>query len=218
MSEPAVALTDYLLAILCAGLVVRTLGIRTGQATGRVWFLLLFTTVGLAAALGGTVHGFFPDPGMPGRDLLWRLTLLSLGGSALAGWMIAGHLLLAARGRRRLLTATGLLFLLYSAATLILSDAFILVIIFYTPAAVLMLIGFLVCRRRFPEQAGHSAGAWGIGVVLGASVLQASRIGLHPEWFNHNAVYHVLQCVAMLLLYQAMSSDRMPRSGGEQEC
>ncbi len=52
MSEPAVTLTDYLLAVLCAGLVVRTLGIRTGEATFRGWFLLLFTTVGLAAALG----------------------------------------------------------------------------------------------------------------------------------------------------------------------
>jgi hypothetical protein len=33
-------------------------------------------------------------------------------------------------------------------------------------------------------------------------VVQQARISLHPEHFDHNAVYHVLQGVALVLLYR----------------
>jgi hypothetical protein len=34
-----------------------------------------------------------------------------------------------------------------------------------------------------------------------AAVLQQAQVSLHPVYFDHNAVYHVVQAVAVVLLY-----------------
>jgi hypothetical protein len=38
---------------------------------------------------------------------------------------------------------------------------------------------------------------------IAGAVLQQSRLGVHPVWFNHNDLYHVVQAVALWLLQRA---------------
>jgi hypothetical protein len=38
-------------------------------------------------------------------------------------------------------------------------------------------------------------------VSVAAAGLQQAGIGIHPAYFDHNAVYHVLQGIALVLLY-----------------
>ena len=34
-----------------------------------------------------------------------------------------------------------------------------------------------------------------------AALLQQARIAIHPVYFDHNALYHVVQAAALVLLY-----------------
>jgi hypothetical protein len=186
MSEAATALTDYALAAECALLaaLARRIGTR---------LVLFFGAAGAAALLGGITHGALA-PGGAARLLVWRATLLAIGVGASAAWAIGAQLALheaAARSVARF--AVGQL-IAYAAAVLLWPQPpFALAVIAYLPAA-LFLLGVLL-------RIGAQLAALGVGLVLGASALQQLRIGVHPEHFDHNALYHVLQGMALLLLF-----------------
>ena len=44
-----------------------------------------------------------------------------------------------------------------------------------------------------------------IGVVLTfvAAGVQVGEIALHPQWFNHNALYHLIQVIALFGIARA---------------
>jgi hypothetical protein len=181
ISEPMTLLTDYALAAVSAWLGFRLVG------TSRFWALAFFA-LAAAALLGGTWHGFLKS------DFLWTATTLCVGvasfgmvtGSALAvmrGWMLRGLIALA--------------ILKFAAYTIwmIGHDDFIWVIA--DTASALVIVGLLHLWRF---------NAWmlaGVAVSILAGAVQASGLALHRH-FNHNDLYHVIQIVAMLLLYRGV--------------
>jgi hypothetical protein len=38
-------------------------------------------------------------------------------------------------------------------------------------------------------------------LTLVAAVVQQRRIALHPAYFNHNALYHAIQAIALGMIY-----------------
>jgi hypothetical protein len=42
-----------------------------------------------------------------------------------------------------------------------------------------------------------------MALSLLAAWIQHKRIGLHQRFFNHNALYHVVQAIALVLIYWA---------------
>jgi len=48
----------------------------------------------------------------------------------------------------------------------------------------------------------------GLALSAVAALLQASRVAIHPIYFDHNAVYHVLQAIALVLLYLGFHERR----------
>jgi hypothetical protein len=40
-------------------------------------------------------------------------------------------------------------------------------------------------------------------LTLVAAAVQQARIALHPTYFNHNALYHLLQAIALFLIFRA---------------
>ena len=42
-----------------------------------------------------------------------------------------------------------------------------------------------------------------VGISLFAALIQQLRVALHPVYFNHNALYHVLQAIALDLVFLA---------------
>ena len=65
----------------------------------------------------------------------------------------------------------------------------------------MLLIAFLLlyAKRREPPLL---AGAAGLALGIAASVLQQRHVGIHPVYFNHNALYHLLQAVAFFLVFR----------------
>jgi hypothetical protein len=71
---------------------------------------------------------------------------------------------------------------------------------FYVPTLILLL---LASARQSVR--GQSAG-WrliltGLLLSAGAAMLQQARVTLHPVYFDHNAVYHLVQTIAVVFLY-----------------
>jgi hypothetical protein len=208
IDAPMTMLTDYALAGVTGWLGWRLFRAREGQAVRSYW-VLAFAALALAAALGGSYHGFATALTETVRQLLWKVTVLAIGFASFA--MFAGSAIaVAADNQRKLLLALAATELALYSGWMVTHDEFIYVIADtgIAMAMVTALHGWSVMRNR------DRASLWMLGAV-GVSVLaagvQASGFALH-RYFNHNDIYHVIQVAAMALFYVGASRlrDREP--------
>jgi hypothetical protein len=183
MMEPAVTLSDYGLALECA--------LFTGLCAawrGRTWpwSTLFYAALATAALAGGTAHGFWPSDGEPVHEALWTTTLLALGAVALA--MVG-----MCRAPRALLLGAAAVAIAYAVAVLLGARAFLVAIVCYLPAAAALLVRFLTLDGGWRARAG----AAGVILTFVAAVIQVMNLAPSPS-FDHNALYHVVQGVALL--------------------
>jgi ABC-type long-subunit fatty acid transport system fused permease/ATPase subunit len=107
---------------------------------------------------------------------------------------------------------------------LLVDESFTTIVRFYVPALLLFLAAATIWAFR--GAAGWTLITFGLALSAGAALLQQLRIALHPVYFDHNAVYHVVQAAALVLLYlgfrrvagsqperNAVGADPGPRSG-----
>lgn len=212
LTEPAVSLTDYALAIECVAIVLLLMRSDAGDRTLRFWFVVFFASAAAASLLGGTVHGFFPEVADQNRQLLWKATLLAILVTSLAGWNIGGILLLPGRGAAVVRGLAILLLALLSYVVLFVRPEFLMAIIAYVPATLFLLIALIVAYRIRRLQALR----WGIvgtGLTFVAAAVQRLHLSVHPYYFNHNALYHVIQGVALWMIFlgaRCISTARPP--------
>jgi hypothetical protein len=205
MTEPAVTLTDYTLAIECAVFVLALVRLEARDRALRFWFGVFFAVIGAASVLGGTVHGFFSQVSSPARSILWSATLLSILVTSLAVWTIGAILQLDERGEalvRRLAIAQ---LVLLSLVVLFVTSKFYVAIIAYLPSTLFLLYALLAAYRRRPD-AGVWWGVRGLALTLAAAAVQQLQIGIHPVYFDHNALYHLIQGVALGMIFLAAKS------------
>jgi len=192
MKEPDVTLTDYLLAAECAVFCVLLLREQVRDPLRR-WWVIFFASVGLAALIGGTVHGF-----LPGNTVLWTATMLTLGVTSVAGWFI-GSLLL---GMRWLRPVAVVLLGIYAGVVLFVNSTFVVAIAMYLPATVFLLLA-MVARYATSRDPGVGIGVAGLVLTFVAAAVQQLKVGVHPVYFNHNALYHLIQFVALWMIFIA---------------
>jgi len=197
MLEPAVTVTDLLLFLLNMAFVARLLAALPSPR--RTHFVIFFAAIGISALAGALAHGFFPEPTFTGL-VLWRITMLSLGVTSVAAFLVATDLFMPDRpGPYAAIAAVPLT--AYANIVLFVRSDFPVALTFYVPSAVLMLVGFLSVSTRLPR-AGW-LGALGLVLTLVSAYIQHARIGRHAVWFDHNATYHVVQGVGLLLIFIA---------------
>jgi hypothetical protein len=204
MREPDVALTDYALAIECAVFVL-LLYAGNRRAPLRRWLTLFFASIGAAAFLGGTVHGFFPDTASTQYRVLWPATLIAVGLTAMSAWMIGARLGLSRNIARFVRLFAALDFAVYSLLVLFVTQGFAPVVINYLPAALFLLVVFfsLHRRRKTPDLL---AGIYGLLLTFVAAAVWAGGFTVHPLYLSHNALYHVIQAIALFLIFRAARS------------
>lgn len=179
-------LTDYALAgvtaVLCFFL------FKNRAASARLW-AVAFIALAVAAFLGGTVHGFQVEG-------LWKPTVMAVGIASFG--MLAGSAYATTSGNvRRVLVIAAALKLAFYEAWMLGHDDFIFVVA-DTASAMLAVAALHLLALDNP------ATRWilgGVVVSLIAAGIQAGRVALHPQWFNHNDLYHVVQIAAMVLYY-----------------
>jgi hypothetical protein len=198
--EPVTMLTDYGLGVVAVLLAWRLIRANDSRAA-RLW-ALAFAVTGVAAVVGGSVHGFAPLMPTGLMQGLRTFTVMAVG--LASACLLAGVVFAAAApgtGRLVLLGVCALKLGLYLAWVVPHPD-FRYAAYDSAPVAVAVL-AFLV---RWWRQEGPSAAAYGVAGMLlsiAGAVLQQSRLGIHPIWFNHNDLYHVVQAVALWLLQRA---------------
>ena len=199
MTEPDVAITDYLLAVESVILAALLVGQPPSRPDLQLWFVVFFAATGFASALGGTVHGFFVARPSRVGTVLWRATLISIGVVAAAGWMI-GVRMLSSDAPPWVLTVVVLELVAYAVVVVAVRDAFWVAIANYVPSTGFLLIAYWAAYRSHPTGA-VAIGLAGLALTLAASVGQHLRVGIHPVYFNHKALYHVVQGIALFMIF-----------------
>jgi hypothetical protein len=202
MYEPDVTLTDYGLAVECAVFafaLLRTAGHQIALRLGGTGFFLF---LGLSAAIGGTVHGFCSSEETTTCAVLWVMTLETVGLAAASLW-VSGAMLLSEKIAPRLCVLAVPLLTIYSIAVLLVTQSFWIAFTAYLPAMLLLLLGLLTTRLSLSWKS-RLIGVVGVLVSLSSCVVQFLKIGLHPVYLTHNALAHVIQGIAMALLFVAL--------------
>ena len=199
--KPDVVFTDLGLAILGAYLGWRLWAARGGGMLPRSGVVVVG---GLASAAfwGAIFHAFFPaNTATPPGFGVWIAVALSIVAVA-AALLELGLRVLAPRLAppvRRAIVATyagG-----FAAVVLFVDQSFSTIVRFYAPALVFFLI-VAVRQAIRARSAGWRLIAASFIVSGAAALLQQARVSIHPVYFDHNAVYHVLQGIALVLLYR----------------
>ena len=207
--DPDVALTDLGLTLF-GGCLGWLLWRAPGRSTLRKIGAVLMAGLASAALWGGVFHALFPDgtATLPGF-LTWIPVTISIAVAACAMLDLSLRLLLPEippRVRHTLLTIYGVTFLV---VVLFIHESFGTIIYFYTPALLFLL--FAAARLAFRNRdAGWTFISTGLVVSMVAAVLQQARIAVHPVFFDHNAVYHVVQALALIFLYLGWLRASLP--------
>ena len=195
IAEPTTMLTDYALAGVTGWFAYALFRAREGQRARSLW-ALAFAALALAAALGGTWHGFGPAFPETAALLGWKATVLSVGIASFG--MLAGSAISTTAGKaRKSLLALAVTKLAVYSGWMLGHSEYIYVIMDTGAALVLLAVLHLWPAAR------DSASRWilaGVGVSVIAAGAQASGFALHRH-FNHNDLYHVIQIAAMILFY-----------------
>jgi hypothetical protein len=135
----------------------------------------------------------------------WLITLIFLGITALSEYGIAARLLLTLRSGNVLIFAAVLIFAMYVATILLWNTRFRIAIIDYLSGLVFLLLAFVGTYSRHRSRPAL-VGVVGLLLTVAASVVQQAHISIDPRYFNHNAFYHLLEAIALLLIYWAARS------------
>jgi hypothetical protein len=210
-AEVMVSISDFVLAAFSGLLAVKLHTRSTEMRRTRRWFAIVLGAIAFSALLGGIAHGFMPDERSRWGGLIWRATLMSIGPAAIGLWMLASLLLFRPATVERARSIALIALAIYVGVVLFEYQNFMIALALYLPAAVLLLIGFLV-NLRHRESAFATDGLIAMGLTLTAGLLQYLRIGFHPIYFNHNALYHLVQGIAVFFLYRAGCKWLDPRT------
>jgi hypothetical protein len=181
VNEPTTAITDFMMAALALGL-----GIRLSGA----WrWAFVFTSI---AALTGGIYHSTPS------YAVWKITLYSVGIATC--FMIFAASRDAPAGLGKPLRVFAVVELALYAIWMATHDDFIFVIADYGAGMLCVALVYLLALRKTPRRSKLILGSIAIAVV--GAVVQASGFTLHPRWFNHNDLYHVIQMLSLYLLYR----------------
>src|SRR6185503_15376459 len=106
-------------------------------------------------------------------------------------------------GKKKTL-AGGIGTLLYSIYVILWDQRFFVAILYYVPATLFLLVVFMVKSGRGTNGLYPHYGTIGSCITLAAAAIQHFKLGIHPLYFNHNALYHLLQAIALVFLYVAI--------------
>lgn len=194
-------LTDYGLTLLCSWFAWNLFWQKTRTYQFRALWVLFFGSIAVASLSGGTVHEFFLDESTFGHRILWPTTLLAMGVAAASAWVLTGCISQSMARVKRWAFFAVFTFLSYSAVVLFNSQRFTVVILNYMPAMVALLVANI---REYMRT--HSTPfllvTGGILVTFVAAFIQQTGRGIHPNYFNHNATYHLVQALGLLMLFK----------------
>lgn len=209
--EADVALTDVALAVVAVTLawwLWRGPDRGAAQAEGAT----LLAGLSGGALWGAIYHGLLPAGTTTTAGLsVWTLVGLSL---AVVGATLLDLGLrivwpgLTAPVRRRIVSAYAILAVL----VFLIDNSSSTMVRFHAPAGVFFLFG---AAREAVRSRERSWTLVTVGILVSAAgaLMQQMRIAIDPAYFDHNALYHVVQAGAVVLLYLGFAGARLDQPG-----
>lgn len=196
MHEPAVVLTDLVLAVLGAWLARRLAGI------GRI----ILAALASAAFWGAVFHALFPErTATPAGFVAWLPVALSIMVVAAALLDMALSAFRAPPKTRRAIVVVYCV--VFVAVVLFIDESFSTIVLLYGPTLMLGLVAATLAAIRLRSRPWALV-ALGLALSAAAALLQQAHVALNPVYFDHNAVYHVVQAAALLVLYLGFHDRR----------
>ena len=195
--EPTTAITDFIIFFMGCYFSWVMMHI-SGSMFHKIW-AISFITLSLSALLGGISHGFGPMLSKIAKMIIWRLTLLFIGLTALV--LLFSVLMIITNGEIniRILSLFVILFGYYN-YKVYKNDSFLSAVKFYLPCVIISLACFLYVFIH-KGYVGALFISVGLLVTLFASLIQSSKIILHHH-FNHNDLFHIVQMIGMYLMFE----------------
>ena len=203
MIQLSVTLTDYALALECFIFAWLFYNDENLVSSFNRWVVLFFVSVAVASLVGGTVHGFLLEETTFIYKFFWSFLMLVIGVTTLSGLSIGAKILMTPELAKWVIWGAFLKLCIYSGVVLFINNAFWIAIVDYFPAAFFLLVAFIAIAYR-QSSLGLSLGAWGMVLVFVGAVLQQKQVSIHPIYFNHNSLYHVLQGIALAMVFKAL--------------
>ena len=150
----------------------------------------------MAAIAGGTHHGFIDSLDPRTSQVLWKITLYSVGIATLLMLSAALFAYLNPPWQTALIFLAVLQFCIYTFLVSRNND-FKFVIYDYVPAMLLIVVLAWMMKAR--------SASWILAAValsFAGAAIQRSGVQLHKH-FNNNDIYHVIQMVGMYFFYKA---------------
>lgn len=199
--DPDVVFTDIGLALLGGYFAWR---LRRSPSPGAI----LMAGLASAAFWGAVYHGFFPA-GTATRSgfVVWlavAFSVLVVACALLDMVMTLRGARLPPGARRAITTAYCLTFI---AVMLFVDESFATIVWLYGPVLVVALASAAFEAARSGSRAWALV-ALGLALSVLAALAQRVGVGLHATYFDHNAVYHVIQAAALVLLYAGFARER----------
>lgn len=191
ISEPMTMLTDWLMAACCFFWSWRLFALSGQNGQDSTWYWGgAFLGTALASLVGGARHGLanYLDP--RARALLVQGVLFFLGGATFC--LINGVNAASLAGHRASLVwvFNGLLFYTYLLFLTVMKD-YRFEVMYY-----LLALGAAGALQSHNETILVSVSVSGLGIIL-----WLFKVSPHRN-FNHNDLFHVIQCVALWFLYR----------------
>jgi len=194
-AEPTTTLTDYLLAVAAwawGALLIREPG--AARLMG-----VAFAATGLAAALGGSLHGFGPGWSETARLSAWLATYAAVG---LANLFLLAAAVRAFAPRAYQLPLLGLAGFRFGVYLILLASYRDFRYVIYDLMGTLLALVVLSSLGRPPLRTASRWAYLGVGITFAGALVQRSGVRLHAQ-FNHNDLFHVIQIGGLFAFYRA---------------
>jgi len=198
--DPDVVFTDLALAIL-GGFLSWRLSQQPLEKSVIRSGVTIMAALASAAFFGAVFHAFFTaGTTTPAGFLAWMPVSLSIVVVSatllrLALTVLFPKLPAPVRSGAVLVYAAA-----FAGVVLFVNESYSTIVRFYGPALILFLIVAAVQGTR-RGATGWRILAIALVVSIAAAVVQQRRIAIHPVYFDHNALYHVVQGIGLVLLY-----------------
>lgn len=198
-----VSFTDLLLSIesiICAWLIVKQ---KTTHVVLQKMVASLFIWLSCSSFFGMLYHAFFPaGTNTPAGFYMWITVALSIGCVACSVWAINAYVIKGTAFFKKLLPFIVAYMMVFTYVMFFVSYTFSTIIYFYSPPMIVLII---IALRNYIQSKER---AWfylltGLVLTFVAAAFQMLNIGLHPVYFNNNAVYHVIQGIALWVIFEA---------------
>jgi uncharacterized protein DUF6962 len=196
IAEPATTLTDYLLA--AAAWALAGLLLRTRRDPARLMGAA-FAATGLAAGVGGSLHGFGPGWTGTARAAAWLVTYAAIGLANL--FLLATAIRAFAPGPYQL-PLLGLAGFRFGVYFILLASHRDFRYVVYDLAGTLLALVVLASLGRSSQAVASRWVLVGAAITLVGALVQRSGVRLH-EHLNHNDLFHLIEIGGLYAFYRA---------------